>query len=368
MLSAEQVFDRPVDGELVTLEARLVDLLERPGNSMLLLQAERLAFSARLLDAAPMAGRLQPGSWLRLTGICVTTGELRTDTDPGSGNLVPAETRPTGFSLIIRAQSDIELLQAPPWWTPARVRNLLLVMAGLTAGVFLWGAILRHKVSEQTVVIAERIEMERVAEERARIARELHDTLEQELVGIKMALDTAASRIDSAPEKARQSLDRARAMIRRSQAEAHQSVWDLRAANLAQENLDDAIRELIGPMNQSDGAAVMVETRLTVQPEIDGVSKNHILRIAQESVNNALKHAQAGQISVRLRSGPGELELLVTDDGSGFDVSGQDGKNGRFGLIGMRERAYKLKGRLSVQSEPGQGSTIRLIVPLKDHV
>jgi signal transduction histidine kinase len=366
VLTAERVLGRPVDGDLVTVEARLVDLLERPGNSTLLLQSERTTFSARLLDSTPIEQALEAGSWLKLTGICVMKGDLSAGTDPSSGSLVRTEAKPTSFSLIIRNQADIALLHTPPWWTPDRVRNLLLGMAAATAGFLLWGALLRHKVNEQTVVIAERIEMERIAEERARIARELHDTLEQELVGIKMALDSAASRLDSAPEKAKHSIDQARAMIRRSQAEARQSVWDLRAANLAQENLDEALEELISPLSQPEGTQVLVETGLTVQPDFDGVIKNHVLRIAQESVTNALKHADAGRVSVRMTSTDQELDLQITDDGCGFDVASQAGKNGHFGLIGMRERAYKLNGRLSLQSEPGKGSTVRLILPMVD--
>ena len=367
VLAAEQVVEEPVDADLVTMEARLVDLLERPGNSMMLLQGERTSFSARLLEDAPLSKSLKNGSWMKLTGICVMQGEQLTGADPESGNLVSTQPKPTGFSLIVRDQSDLEVLQGPPWWTLGRVRNLLLVMAAVTGGIFLWGAMLRHKVREQTVFIAEQIEHERIAEERARIARELHDTLEQELVGIKMALDTAASRLDAAPEKARRSIDQARAMIRQSQAEARQSVWDLRAANLAQEDLDKALAELLTPLSQPDGTVVSVTTNLNGRPPFDGVMKNHVLRIAQESVTNALKHAAADQVTVRLETGPDELELCVEDNGSGFDLAGESGKNGHFGLIGMRERANKLNGRLLLKSEPGKGSTVRLLVPFKNH-
>jgi len=362
-LAADRVLEEPVDGDLIAVEARLVDLLERPGNSLLLLRSERTTFSARLLEDGPLSRELKDGSWLRLTGICVMQGASRAQADPASGNLVHTESRPTDFSLIIRDQSDIELLQSPPWWTPDRVRGLLLGMAVVTVIVFLWGALLRHKVSEQTSVIAEQIELERIAEERARIARELHDTLEQELVGIKLALDTAASRLETAPEKARRSIEQARAMVRRSQAEAHQSVWDLRAANLAQAELDEALKELLAPLRRAEGTRLSVSTELSAPPPLDGVRKNHVLRIAQESVTNALKHAQAREVRVTLRSNADGLELRVRDDGRGFDPRAQTGRNGRFGLVGMRERANKLNGNLFVESKPGEGAEVRLIVP-----
>lgn len=361
----EQVLGRALDGELVRVEARLANLLERPGNSILLLQSERATFNARVLDAAPIADKLRTNSWVEITGICVLEGKSEISATGSRDNLVRAQIEPTSFTLIVRDLADIRVLQSPPWWTPEGVRKVIIGMAVLTGAVALWVAVLRRKVGQQTAIIAERIEMERIAEERARIARELHDTLEQELVGIKMALDTADSRIESSPERARRALDQARAMIRRSQSEARQSVWDLRAANLSHAQLDEALRELILPLNETARTNVRVETEVTAHPALDGVSKNHILRIAQESVTNSLKHADANEVNVFLRLDEQIVELEVTDDGAGFDVPDSLGQNGHFGMIGMHERAGKLGGTLRVNSEPGAGSKIQLTVPLK---
>ena len=346
----EQVLERALDGELVRVEARLANLLERPGNSILLLQSERTTFNARLLDPQPIADALQTNSWVEVTGICVLEGKAGNDS--------------TSFTLIVRELADVRVLQSPPWWTPEGVRKVVLGMAILVGAVALWVIILRRKVNQQTAIIADRIEMERIAEERARIARELHDTLEQELVGIKMALDTADSRIESSPDRARRALDQARAMIRRSQSEARQSVWDLRAANLAHAELDEALRELILPLNETDGTNVRVEAKLAQHPALDGVAKNHILRIAQESVTNAIKHSAAKAIVVNLQVSSEVLNLKVHDDGAGFDVSRSPDQDGHFGLIGMRERAGKLGGRLTIESDSDRGTTIHLSVPL----
>ncbi|MGB0581609.1 MAG: sensor histidine kinase, partial [Limisphaerales bacterium] len=349
-VSPEQVLERALDGELVRVEARLANLLERPGNSILLLQSERTTFNARLLDPQPITDALQTNSWVEVTGICVLEGTAVND--PGS------------FTLIVRELSDVRVLQNPPWWTPEGVRQVVLVMALLVGAVALWVIVLRRKVGQQTAMIADRIEMERISEERARIARELHDTLEQELVGIKMALDTVDSRIESAPQRARRALDQARAMIRRSQSEARQSVWDLRAANLAHAELDEAVRELILPLNETDGIHIEVETDVKHHPSLDGVAKNHILRIAQESVTNAMKHAAAKVIVLKLKVSDAAVNLAVHDDGTGFDVSESPAQTGHFGLIGMRERAGKLGGQLTIESDGETGTTIRLSVPL----
>ena len=366
LVRAERVMTSAIDGDLVRTEARLIDLLAPAEDSLLLLQSGGFTFHARLLQNDPNAVSPLPGSLLRLTGICIMQGTTDLGPSGETDNLLRSHASPVAFDLILRDRSDIEVLQQPPWWTTERIRNAVFGLMALAGAVSLWGVMLRRKVRQQTTLIAERIELERVAEERARIARELHDTLEQELVGITMQLDTAVSRLNNHPDRARQSLDRARAMIRHSQAEARQSVWDLRAANLASTRLDDALRELILPLQQSDGPVIEVAADIEDSLPFDGVAKNHILRIAQESVTNSLKHAKASRIRVHLETDNRALNLRVSDDGAGFEESSARNLNGHFGLIGMRERAGKLSARIEVESQPGAGTTISLTVPFEN--
>jgi len=365
LVRAEQMMAISLDGDLVRTEARLVDLLEPAHKSLLLLQSGGFTFHARLLRNDATADKLEPGSVLQLTGICVMQGTTDFEQLGDTDSLLKSHSRPVVFDLILRDREDIQVLKMPPWWTPERIRNVIMGLVALVAAAGLWGMLLRRKVSEQTAVIGERIEFERIAEERARIARELHDTLEQELVGITMQLDTAVARLESSPDRARQSLDRARAMIRHSQSEARQSVWDLRAANLSRTRLDDALRELILPLQGSEGPIIEVSTGIEGTLPFNGVAKNHILRIAQESVTNALKHAQATKIRVHLETDAEALNLLVTDDGAGFDLAANQDRNGHFGLIGMRERTGKLNARIAVDSRPGSGTNITLTVPFQ---
>lgn len=362
---AEKIMAIALDGDLVSTEARLVDLLEPADQSLLLLQSGGVTFHARLLHNDAAAETLEPGSMLQLTGICVMQSTTDFEQFGSTDNLLQSHTRPVAFDLIVRDRSDIEVLQLPPWWTPERIRNAVMGLIAIAAAAGLWGLLLRRKVREQTAVISERIELERISEERARIARELHDTLEQELVGITMQLDTAVARLESSPDRARQSLDRARAMIRHSQSEARQSVWDLRAANLSSTCLEHALRELLLPLQASEGPVIEVATGIEDSLPFDGVAKNHILRIAQESVTNALKHARATKIRVHLKTDTESLNLLITDNGAGFDPAANEDRNGHFGLIGMRERAGKLNAQIALDSEPGSGATISLKVPLR---
>ena len=357
-VTAETVLSAPVDGDLVRLEARLVDHLERPGNTLLLLENDRTTFHARLLEATSLPREIALGSWLELTGICVMKGAGFISEDDSVESLREAAPRPLSFSLVVRSLADIRVLHAPPWWTPRRIRSLLIGLAALTGAAFLWGALLRRKVSEQTALITAQIEREHVAEERARIARELHDTLEQQLVGITMQLDTAASRLENAPDRARRSLDLARAMLRRSQADARTSVWDLRAGELTGARLDLALREIIEPLAETAPGDIRVETGGEFPTRLDGVAKNHLLRIAQESVTNALKHAAAKHIAVTLLASRDHIELRVEDDGNGFMDNNPGGAH--FGLLGMRERAGKLNADLQIHSRPGHGTTVTL--------
>lgn len=365
-LNADQVQHHPIDGDLVRMEARLIDHFERPGNSLLLFQSDDITFHARLLEKQPIPATLKPGSWVRLTGVCVLSGNGNIEVEESTDSLRGPISQAVGFSLILRGLNDIEILRSPPWWTPGRLRSLGVVLFVVTGAAFLWGAMLRRKVHQQTAVIADQVRREQVAEERSRIARELHDTLEQQLVGITMQLDTAASRIDHAPDRARASIDLARAMLRRSQTDARQSVWDLRSTDLSRIQLDEALREMVEPLNQDSGPQITVETKGPFPTRLDGVAKNHLLRIAQESLTNSLKHASAKHVHILLSVSTERIELEIRDDGRGFKLPGQAGAH--FGLMGIRERAAKLNAALDIESRPGRGTSIRLSAPTSHEI
>jgi signal transduction histidine kinase len=199
-------------------------------------------------------------------------------------------------------------------------------------------------------------------EERTRIAREFHDTLEQELVAITIQLETVAAQFDQAPRVARQMLDLARNMSRRSLSEARRSVWDLRSHLLENSNLVTALSEVAKLMAASARVAISVETSgppRRLPPHME----NNLLRIAQEALANALKHARARRIAVLLQYLPGKVSLRVTDDGAGFDTADRSVLyGGHFGLLDMSERAEKMGGRYSMISNPGQGTEIRVEV------
>jgi signal transduction histidine kinase/ligand-binding sensor domain-containing protein len=203
-----------------------------------------------------------------------------------------------------------------------------------------------------------------VLQERARLAREIHDTLTQAFVGIASQLDVVDMRMRRDIDAAHSSLDLARRMAQHSLTEARRSVMDLRAAALDDHDLAAALKS--GSLLWAEGSGVEVDV------EIKGESGNlpedvahHILRIAQEGVTNVLKHARATRVALKLRIEQGMLNLRVRDNGCGFDSHNVfAAAKGHFGLIGMRERAERLGGELRLESRPGEGTELDVTVPL----
>jgi len=222
--------------------------------------------------------------------------------------------------------------------------------------------VLDRRVRRQTDIIQQKIQREAVLEERTRIAREFHDTLEQELAAITIQLDTVAAQFDDAPGVARQLLELARTMSRRSLFEARRSVWDLRSHLLENSNLVTALSEVTKLMASS--AHLQIDVQTSGQPrKLAALVENNLLRIAQEALANALKHARASQIAVKLNYEPDRVRLRVCDDGVGFDTACHatiDG--GHFGLVDMSERAGKIGGTFSMISASGQGTEIVVAV------
>ena len=203
-----------------------------------------------------------------------------------------------------------------------------------------------------------------VLEERARLAREIHDTLAQGFVGISSQLDAVAMSMPESETPARPHLELARRMARHSLTEARRSVMDLRAAALEGQDLASAIQN--GTRMWTAGSGVDVEVDVNGTPaRLPEEMEQHLLRIAQEAVSNVLKHAGASRIAVKLHMEARKLYLRIVDDGRGFDQENAfSSHGGHFGLIGMRERAERLGGELRLSSHPGEGTELEVMVPL----
>ena len=203
-----------------------------------------------------------------------------------------------------------------------------------------------------------------VLEERARLAREIHDTLAQGFVGISSQLDAVAMCMPEEITPARSFLDLARRMARHSLTEARRSVMDLRASALEGQDLAAALES--GTRVWTAGSGVEVDVNITGTPgALPQQMEQHLLRIAQEAVTNVLKHAGASKIGVKLHTEARKLYLRIQDNGHGFEQDGVfSSRGGHFGLIGMRERAERLGGELHLESRRGEGTEVEVKVPL----
>ncbi|HEU4511353.1 MAG TPA: two-component regulator propeller domain-containing protein [Pyrinomonadaceae bacterium] len=203
-----------------------------------------------------------------------------------------------------------------------------------------------------------------VLAERTRIAREIHDNLAQEMSGISVQLEVVARTMPPGADAAMTYLDRARRQVRHGIAEARRYVWELRSPALENNDLPTALAETARRLTHDTAVQAQVEVNGTFRPLARTVEDN-LLRIGQEAINNAVKHAHAERIFVKLVFDARRVQLIVRDDGRGFENhSARNEKAGHFGLIGMRERAAQIGGTLTVQSANGSGTEVVADVPI----
>ncbi|MFE2579031.1 sensor histidine kinase [Streptomyces sp. NPDC059378] len=205
-----------------------------------------------------------------------------------------------------------------------------------------------------------------VADERRRLAAEIHDTIAQGLTGIIAQLQVVASAPDL--DVARTHLGRAADLARHSLGEARRSVHNLAPVALADDGLPEALKKTVAEWGERTGLRAEFTVTGTAEQLHDEVSAT-LLRIAQEALSNAARHAAATRVGVTLSFMGDEVTLDVRDDGTGFDPERlpRRTRTGGFGLDGMRARAERIAGSLAVESEPGHGTALSARVPLVRH-
>jgi signal transduction histidine kinase len=384
--------------DLITLQA---DLLERTvrqsqttsGSSAiaLLLQSEGMAFTA---EAEVPAGddkltSIPIGSLVEATGVCFTqSGE---------------DQKMHSLQLLLADSSTVRILRRASWFTPQRLligvailclvlvlavswsvtvskKNLVLrelIRDRETAQLALQQAHdqLEDRVKERTAQLKFQItarkeselQFKAILKERTRLAQELHDTVEQTLTGIALQLDTTSKLFEARPEGASHHLELARNLVTQSQVDVRRSVWDLRSRALEQFDLPGALSTSCKQLTDGTNIHLEVTAKGRVRPLSETMEEN-LLRIAQESLTNVIKHSGATTATIELDYGAQNVILKIQDNGHGFDQAKSAGpSDGHFGLLGISERAKRLGGELSVASEIGRGTTVRVQVPIEQN-
>lgn len=201
-------------------------------------------------------------------------------------------------------------------------------------------------------------------EERNRLAREIHDTLAQGLAAVALHLESADALLDADAERQRiqEAVQHALRMTRANLEEARRSVLDLRAALLEGKSLAEALAALA----QTYAAQHALDVRFVEQGSsrpLPARIETGLYRMAQEALNNVVQHAVAKSATVRLEMTANEIALVVEDDGRGFEMDKTP--EGRFGLVGLSERARLLGGALRLETSPGEGTRIDVRIPLE---
>ena len=198
--------------------------------------------------------------------------------------------------------------------------------------------------------------------ERNRIARDIHDTLAQGSTGVIVQLEAAADATSKGLAKeAEEHISRASDLARESLKEARRSVQALRPQALEEKNLCEALTDLI--RNMTAGTALRSKFVLEGRPQpLPADWGENLLRIGQEVLTNALRHARATEFKTQLVFTPREIRLELRDNGCGFDPAT---KHDGFGLLGMRERVEDMGGQLEIRSAPGEGTAISIVLPVE---
>ncbi|MDQ8203508.1 ATP-binding protein [Pelagicoccus sp. SDUM812003] len=267
---------------------------------------------------------------------------------------------------------------APPWY-----RSAFAYFGYWSSAIFsclaiaIWAA--RRAKSKQDYLeklVRERTEelratMEKLTEEarnsatlaeRNRLAGEIHDSLQQGLSGLALQLD-ATLKLNHLDPDLESRLSVARRMVSFTRQEVQQAVWDLESPLLQNDDLAEALRsmaELLGTGSMS------LEVKTTGKPlEIPSTTKHHLLRIAQEAITNSVRHSGATRIQACLEFQSDKVTLTISDNGNGFDSSEVFSSGiGHFGLRGIRTRASKINGNLTISSVPQKGTSVQLVAPL----
>ncbi len=202
-------------------------------------------------------------------------------------------------------------------------------------------------------------------EERKRLARELHDSVTQTLFSIGLTAEAAAGLVGSDPDRARAQLGHLQELTREAMTEMRSLIFELRPAELETEGLAAALRKHIEVLRRLHEQEI--ELRVDGDQRLPPDVEKGLLRIAQEALGNALRHAGAQHVQIELEAREPRVLLRIEDDGRGFDPVEAATRSRRLGLTSMRERAEALGGTLTIESAPGRGSTISVEVSVGGH-
>ena len=273
-----------------------------------------------------------------------------------------------GTAVLDVSLTLLSVSQGSPYARPLFVAILARTATFILIGYIIVKLVLAQRQQRQTLAqantqlaqYATTLEQLAVSQERNRLARELHDTLAHTLSGISIQLEAVRTLWETHPQQARTMVEHSLATTRAGLTETRRALQALRASPLEDLGLVLAVRRLAEAAARQSGVSLHwqgIERVENLSPPVEQA----IYRIAQEALENVVKHAMAHQLTVQLHQNNGCFALTVADDGCGFEP-GRAGPQPHFGLTGMQERAEIIGGALEIKTQPGTGTTVRLTV------
>ncbi|QBG45904.1 sensor histidine kinase [Verrucomicrobia bacterium S94] len=349
--------------DLIALEAEFVYAEKRlftdsggtdplPGVQTLWCRAGGRLVEARLPGGVPLPEGLRAGSLIKLTGI----GHVSETKNPRIENMTAA------LWLELSGAAGIEIIRKAPWWTAQRLLWGISIVSGILFLMVGWVLSLRKVVAAQTATIGKQIKRESVLNERQRIARELHDTLEQGLTALSLQLGRLLNKIRKSSPEDLPIVEKAVNALRVCQEESRASIKDLRDGMLEKVDLPTAVKQTLNARLDEDASKLEFSLTGTVI-RLTLFVEHQLVRIITEAAVNAAHHASPQRISVSMNYGDSTFTAVVEDDGCGFDPETVE-ETGRYGVLGMQERARRIGGNLTMESAPGKGTRITLTVQI----
>ncbi|MEO8737826.1 MAG: sensor histidine kinase [Edaphobacter sp.] len=330
---------------LISTEGQVVRRVREPSREVLLLQDGAAIVLAELdqTKASSNIRDLEEGSRVRVTGISVLEVE-------GTWNYGASGASAIRYKLLLRSSKDVEVVRPPSWWTARHTFYIAAILAVL-ALAFLC-QVIYSRVKQWRV--------EAVHEERERLAHEIHDTLAQSFAGIGFQLQAIRKAIPHEIPRLQKQVDLACELVRHSHTEARRSLGPPPQDSYEEVDLLPFLQQSARKMVEDGPVEVSTSESGSPRPLSPQIADT-LLRIGQESIANAVRHADPDRIQISLHWDENTVRLIIEDDGIGFV---KHGELLGFGLRGMRKRAAAIGAKLEIESQPGEGTRVEVTAML----
>ena len=355
-LTADNLLQAGHAGTLVQVEADLLNHWFDDSEEILAMQSGFHSFRARIAGCHKPVTLPTGGSKLELTGVYA----------PQGGGL--SDSQVDGFDLLLSSTAGFRVLATPPWWTVKRVLILAGILAALLCAVLIWNKELHWKVQERgrqleaEISNRHRVELRHAAEaERARIARDLHDDLGTGLTEVSLLAGAGlveSRGADGNLDRFRVIADKARALV----SGLDVIVWAIDPKRNSLQSFADYLCRYATELF----SASRIICRFKIPIECDAVplteAARHSLFLAvKEALNNVIRHSSATEVELQILTAEGRLQIVIADNGRGFNRNAIRHVNG---LTNLRGRLEVLHGECHIESEAGKGTTVKFSIPV----